>query len=501
MSDERTDAAGEPLDDPIASTRTGRVRGTWRGSRACAAFLGIPFAAPPVGERRFGAPARPEPWDGVRDARAYGPTPQRGDTGPTVIPEPSIPGDETLSLNVFTPAPGDREASLPVLVYIHGGGFTLGSPASPWYDGAAFARDGVVTVTVAYRLGFDGFGCIPGAPSNRAVRDWIAALEWVQENIRAFGGDPGRVTIAGQSAGGGAVLTLLSLPAAQHLFHAAWSLSGALGAVTGERARTIAAKIAASGGVPVSREGFASLSEKRIRQLQGRSTGTPATGLRARLAARIADGMPWGPVVDGDLVPHTALDGIRAGVGADKPLVLGATDDEFSMTLDRWRAPLRAIPPALALAQLPLTPDARHAWLAANRDRRPRGTAAILGHLVTDVVFRSAVPRYAAARAGAPTWTYRFAWRSPADGWSGHCYDVPFWFDALAAPGVTAVLGDDPPRSLTAAYHGAAAAFVRDHDAGWRPWSDAPGATRVFGGDPSRPDVEPNGYAEVHALV
>ena len=105
-----------------------------------------------------------------------------------------------------------------MLVYIHGGGYIAGSPASPWYDGAAFNRDGVVTVTVSYRLGFDGFGHIAGAPSNRGVRDWLAALEWVRDNIAAFGGDPARVTIAGQSAGGGAVLTLLGMPAAQGLF-------------------------------------------------------------------------------------------------------------------------------------------------------------------------------------------------------------------------------------------------------------------------------------------
>ena len=186
---------------------------------ASAAFLGIPFAQAPVGDLRFAAPVPPEPWEGIRDALEYGATAQRGDPGITLIPEPSVPGESTLNVNVFTPAPGETDAALPVLVYIHGGGYTAGSPASPWYDGRAFNRDGVVTVSVSYRLGFDGFGHIPGAPSNRGVRDWIAALEWVRDNIAAFGGDPSRVTIAGQSAGGGAVLTLLGMPAAQHLFH------------------------------------------------------------------------------------------------------------------------------------------------------------------------------------------------------------------------------------------------------------------------------------------
>jgi para-nitrobenzyl esterase len=143
-------------------------------------------------------------WSGVRDALRYGPTPQRKALAEvTTIPEPSIPGDDILNLNVFTPRPraaNGPEKLLPVLVYIHGGGYVAGSPASPWYNGVAFNRDGVVTVSVSYRLGFDGFGWLPDAPPNRGILDWILALEWVRDNIGQFGGDPARVTIAGQSA-------------------------------------------------------------------------------------------------------------------------------------------------------------------------------------------------------------------------------------------------------------------------------------------------------------
>src|SRR6478752_4372416 len=179
---------------PVVQISPGRVRGLWRGdpgtAGASAAFLGIPFAQAPIGDLRFAAPVPPEPWEGVRDALEHGATAQRGDKGITLIPEPSIPGESTLNVNVFTPAPGSTDASLPVLVYIHGGGYTAGSPASPWYDGRSFNRDGVVTVSVSYRLGFDGFGRIEGAPSNRGVRDWLLALDWVQRNVAAFGGDP-----------------------------------------------------------------------------------------------------------------------------------------------------------------------------------------------------------------------------------------------------------------------------------------------------------------------
>ena len=488
---------------PIIRIRPGRVRGFWRGdagnARASAAFLGIPFAQAPVGQLRFATPVAPEPWDGVRDALEYGATAQRGDMGPTLIPEPSIPGDATLNVNVFTPRPGDPEAKLPVLVYIHGGGYIAGSPASPWYDGRAFNRDGVVTVSVSYRLGFDGFGHIAGAPSNRGVRDWIAALEWVRDNIEAFGGDPARVTIAGQSAGGGAVLTLLGLPAAQHLFHAVWALSPAVVSVPGERARTLAAKVANLAGVSPTRDGFASVPEERLKELQAAATRPdpkkPLTGARAFLD----DGLAWGPTIDGDLIARSTLASIGAGVGADKPLVLGTTDDEFTMVTDRAKRTLRFVPAALAFGGTGLSRATRREYLAANRPQQRKGTAAMVGRFVSDHVFRADVVRVADARGDAATWAYRFSWPSPTRTWAIHCLDVPFWFDCLDAPGVTTIAGDDPPRRLAEAVHGAAAAFVRDGDPGWTPWDG--GATRVFGGDPSAPDMLPDGYASVRALV
>ena len=196
-------------DTPVVEGRQGAIRGFCRdtGSTAdagyprSAAFLGIPFAEAPVGERRFAAPVPAAGWDGVREATGFGPTAQRRPFAEvTAIPEPSFPGDSTLNVNVFTPAPGEQDARLPVLVWIHGGGFKAGSPSSPWYDGLAFNRDGVVTVSISYRLGFDGFGWIPDAPHNRGLLDQIEALRWIRDNIAAFGGDPDRLTIAGQSA-------------------------------------------------------------------------------------------------------------------------------------------------------------------------------------------------------------------------------------------------------------------------------------------------------------
>lgn len=485
---------------PIVTLAPGRVRGVWRDGSA--AFLGIPFAQAPVGDLRFAAPVPPEPWDGVRDAVEHGATAKREKPGEqTLIPEPAIAGDATLNVDVFTPAPGDPAAALPVLVYIHGGGYTEGSPASPWYDGRAFTRDGVVTVTISYRLGFDGFGHISGAPSNRGVRDWLAALEWVQANIAQFGGDPARVTIAGQSAGGGAVLILLGMPSAQHLFHSAWALSGAIANVSGERARTASARLARLAGVSPTRAGFASVPEATLFALQEKAASTDSAGPIATLIARLDEGLPWGPMIDGDLLARPTLDAIRAGVGADKPLVLGANDDEFTMLADGVKGRLRFIPASLALGRMVSDRGVRRRYLAANSAQRRKGTAAVLGRYATDRLFRAPLMRVAEARADAPTWVYRFSWVSPTRHWAVHCLDVPFWFDRLDADGVTAIAGENPPRALADAMHGAAVAFIREGEPGWPAWTPQSGATRVFGGEASLPDVSADGYASVLALV
>src|SRR5580704_13359613 len=186
--------------ESVAATRYGQVRGQVRDG--VASFLGIPYAASPTGELRFAAPEPPEPWAGVRDATAYGPTPPKpAYPAPfdAVLPEPDVPGDDWLNLNVW--APEDLAGDRPVIVWIHGGAFANGNCAIPMYDGHNFARDGVVFVALNYRLGVEGFALLPGAPPNRGLLDQIAALEWVRDNIAAFGGDPANVTIFGESAG------------------------------------------------------------------------------------------------------------------------------------------------------------------------------------------------------------------------------------------------------------------------------------------------------------
>ena len=489
----------QPSDAPVVPTSGGRVRGLVRpGSTA---FLGIPFAEPPVGDRRFAAPVRHAGWRGIRDASAYGATPQRTALSEvTLIPEPSIPGDSTLNVNVFTPAPGDEAAKLPVLVYIHGGGFLAGSPASPWYDGAAFNRDGVVTVSVSYRLGFDGFGWIEDAPNNRAILDWLLALEWVRDNIAHFGGDPERVTIAGQSAGGGAVLSLLAVPRAEGLFHAAISLSGVVVDTPLDEAEAMGRRLASLGGVAPTRAGFAGLDESTILDLQAK-VAEPAPEqdggedpLGPLVAFASGRALNWGPVVDGDVYPSPLEEAYRSGASAGIPLVLGATDQEFSMALADQHDALAAVPASAILARTGRSPETVAAYL----EGRQGDTADVIGQYITDMTFRTVALRLARARQAAPTWLYRFAWVSPSQGSACHCLDVPFFFDCLGSERVDHLAGENPPQSLADDVHGAAVRFIASGDPGWDRFEGEAAPAWVFD-TPSH--HETNAYADVDPLL
>lgn len=200
---------------------------------------------------------RPVPlWEGERDATAYGPTAPKGDYPPQfapLFPEVVIPGEDCLNLNVWTTDPGGK--GLPVLVWLHGGSFINGSSSVSEYDGSAFARDGVVCVTVNYRLGAEGFLFLGDGTANLGLLDQLAALRWVQDNIAALGGDPSRVTVAGESAGAMSVTTLLSMPSAEGLFAQAIAQSGAAAhTLTSQEARTVGGYLADVLGVAPHRE-------------------------------------------------------------------------------------------------------------------------------------------------------------------------------------------------------------------------------------------------------
>lgn len=464
---------GDDVEGPVAHTPSGRVLGVRQpagdGSEV-AVFRGIPYAEPPVGPLRFAAPRPRAPWAGTLDGTTFGPTPLRGDAGLTLIPEHTVPGGNTLSVNVWTPEP-DPAASMPVVVWIHGGGFISGSPASPWYDGRSFARDGVVLVTLSYRLGFTGFGWIDGASPNRGVLDWICALEWVQTHIAAFGGDPGRVTIAGQSAGGGAVLTLLGAPDATGLFHGGYAMSAAVADPSVEDARERSRRLAKLADVPADLHGFTRLSESRILELQPKITTPAAPHLLHELHGLLRDGLMLGPLADGEIVPHDALAAATTGVNAGVPLVMGTTAGEL-LGLFRPGTLFDRMPRRATLRALGASTEAADRWLADPTVQATGSTVVMLGHFATDSVFRSWVPRVAAGRGASgagPTWSYSFTWHADEPPQAGHCIDIPFVFDRLDARGVERVAGEDPPQELADAVHGALVRFAKSGEPGWSP--------------------------------
>src|SRR5689334_3792505 len=481
--------------DIVATTVQGRVRGARDGQAL--RFLGIPYAAPPATAGRFAAPVPHARWDGVKDALAYGATSPQPDRGITLIPEPVIAGDNELNMNVFTPDLG--AASLPVLVWIHGGGFTGGCNASPWYRGGPFARDGVVLVSINYRLGAEGFLEIPGAPANRAVRDWVRALEWVGENIAAFGGDPGRVTIGGQSAGGAACATLLGVPAARDLFRGAACMSGGQALLqTAEGVRAVAAKMAAQLGT-LDRAALEELPAAAILAAQEAVTAAggavggrqDAEAVTTLLAGGIA--LPWAPYADGEVVAEEPVPAVASVAASARrrevSLLAGATAHEFNaawMTADWITAAMVADGLAKAGVPAPLA--------AAYLDRAgPPGSA--VGQAVTDRVFRVPAQRLAQAKAaaGGAAFAYDFRWTAPAGPLAGlafHCLDVPFFFDALAEPGVTAAAGQAPPQELATRMHGALVRFVTEGDPGWECFGSDRSPVMIFG-EPSEVREDP----------
>ncbi|MGH3186600.1 MAG: carboxylesterase/lipase family protein [Streptosporangiaceae bacterium] len=477
-------------DHVIARTAEGSLRGARDGQAL--KFLGIPYAQPPAASGRFAAPVPHPRWDGTRDALRYGATSPQPDRGVTVIPEPIIAGDNELNLNVFTPELG--AAGLPVLVWIHGGGFFGGCNASPWYHGDAFARDGVVLVSINYRLGAQGFLEVPGAPANRAVRDWVRALEWVGDNIAAFGGDPGKVTIAGQSAGGGACVALLGVPSARGLFRGAVCMSG--GAAlrqTEEGVRAAAAQMARQLNVPeLSQPALEGLSAETILAAQqavmAANPGAPAgqrdaAGIKALLSGGLR--LPWAPWTDGAVVAEDPLRAAGSAHLSGVALLAGATAHEFNaawMTAG-WITPQMAAE-GLAQAGVP------EALAAAYIDRAGSQPGGVVGQAITDRTFRVPAQQLVAAKAAAGGQAYAYDFRhapseGPLRGLASHCLDIPFAFDTLGEPGVTEVAGSAPPVSLAADMHGGWVRFVTEGDPGWERYETGTRAVMVFTEQPA----------------
>ncbi|KAA2255471.1 carboxylesterase/lipase family protein [Solihabitans fulvus] len=472
-------------DTTVVRTSYGTVAGI--AENGVTRFLGIPYAAAPIGANRFGAPVAHPGWDGVRDAYEFGPTAPKpeikGELG-KLMPDPSIEGEEWLNLNVWTPdVKGER---LPVLVWIHGGAFVTGSSAVTAYDGATFARDGVVCVTINYRLGVEGFGYLPDAPvpANRGLRDQIFALEWVRDNIEEFGGNPGDVTLFGESAGGMSAMTLLSLDLGLFRRVIAQSATGHI-AQSADDAQLVTKAVAAELDVEPTAEAFAKLDPEEIIGAQAQISAAITTTADPKKygATTIAScGMSFMPVIDNDLLTKAPIDAIAGGKGHDVELLLGTNTEEFRLfvvptDLVYWSEEI--------LFRLRLgaygVPDGtynKYRYLLPNPSRPyPRPTPATIACAVlTDRMFRIPSYRVAEARANAQaaTHVYEFGWRSPvvpntvntALG-ACHALEIAFVWDTLSLEDSKAMTGPTPPQELADTMHRTWVEFAKTGTLGW----------------------------------
>jgi len=476
----------------IVETPSGRLAGT--EAEGVRRFLGIPFAKPPVGPRRFAAPEPADPWPGEREACAPGPSAPQ----PTmVLPLPGMDvgrtDEDCLYLNVFAPAGG--AARKPVLVWIHGGGFVIGSGSQVIYEGSRLARRGdVVVVTVNYRLGALGFLhlaelCpeLPGAVSNAGLRDQVAALAWVRRHVEAFGGDPENVTIFGESAGGMSVATLLAMPSARGLFQRAAPQSGACHHFHApEMATRVAEAFLASLGI--ERRDAA----RALRELPAQKLVEAQTQTTLKLGTTLGL-LPMQPVVDGDSLPQPALAAVRAGSAAGVPLLTGTTRDEWKLftLLD---PSLARLDPVSLLARLgrdvpEVDADRVYATYRDARARRGASTAPLDLYAAIHTARTFWVPALRLAEAQAAheprTFVYRVDHESPmANGALGACHgiEIGFVFGTYGVAGGEQFVGKGPEvEALAERMMDAWLAFARDGDPGWAPYAPPRRATMVFG--------------------
>ena len=471
---------------PVVRLKDGAVHG--KAESGVYAFLGIPYAAPPFGENRMRPPQPVRPWEGTRDATAFGPTVPKGDYPPqyrTLFPEVVISGDDCLNLNVWTPDPG--AAGLPVLVWVHGGSFMNGSGSVGAYDGAAFARDGVVFVSINYLLAAEGFLFLGDGTANLGLLDQLAALHWVQRNIAAFGGDPARVTVAGQSAGAMSVTTLLSMPLAEGLFTRAIAQSGA-GAHTlaSQDARRVGGYLADALGVPPDRESIKAVPlEKLVRAASDLVASVQTSPDPARWGKLTLSLLPFAPVIDGQVVPAPPVEAMAAGRGSGVPLLIGSTLDEARLFL--------VAPGIIDFVDEPGLAAAAGAYglagngLAVYRANRPGGSPGdILAAVITDWFFRVPAIRVAEARgasAAARTWMYRFDWPEPKTNHGlGACHaaEIPYVFGTSARADVRPLIGDSPSQAVADRAHRVWVDFITRGEPGWAPYGTASRTTGLL---------------------
>ena len=452
----------------IATTSKGDVEG--REKEGVVLFAGIPYVAPPVGEWRFKAPQPHDAWQGVRPAQRFGPAapqiPGEGLTG-------NVPvnwDEDCLTLNISTPAVDGN--GRPVFVWIHGGGYRTGQGGIPWYNGAHFCANGdIVVVSINYRLGALGFAHLARFGEEYATSgvngtlDQIAALEWVRDNIRAFGGNPDDVTIAGESAGAFSIGTLLGSPRAAGLFKKAIAQSGAGHHTLPVDAAEKVTDLFCDTLNVTSKDDLHKASVDDILDAQANVDAGLGRGaeLTSALGVPVA---PFYPVVEGSVLPMSPIEAIRQGASADVPVLIGTNRHETTL----WAGMFGEVDEE-QLRNIAGRFGGDDRMVRTYREGRPDGSAGdSLFAITTDHMFRIPAIRLAEARVAqeAKTWMYLFTWESRA--FEGrlkatHAIEIPFVFNNLDRPGVNMFLGEGPmPQHLADKMHAAWISFIRTGD-------------------------------------
>jgi len=469
-------------DPAFATTAAGRVRGSV--ANGIRTFLGIPYAAPPVGTNRFQPPRPVASWEGERDATTPGPcAPQRLkpfpglDIAPLIGSDPVV-GDDYLTCNIWAPV-GATDA--PVMVFIHGGGFVLGSKDVAVSDGTGFARSGVVCVAINYRLGVDGFLPIPGVPTNLGLRDMLAALAWVKANIAYFGGDPANVTVFGESAGAMAIADLVSSPLATGLFRRAIIESGH-GAMVRDIgvAQRLVKRLAKLLGIKPDAAGFATPSHEALADaVEKLSSPLARLDLRDDAGHEPVFGISrFIPVFGDDVLPEPPVAALGKGAGAAIDVLIGTNSEEMRLYFVPTGVKQKMFGWLARRFIGKSNPYARAALKAYGLGQKGVSAGDAFTAALTDLVFRWPSRVYAAAHQGR-TFMYEFDWRSPASGGElGACHgiELPFVFDTLATvTGPQGLAGEDPPQALAERVHRLWVRFATD---GSLPWDEFTTETR-----------------------
>ena len=446
-----------------------------------AVYLGLPYAAAPVGPRRLRAPEAAPSWSGVRDARRFGPAaPQSALVNGFLAPQDeTADGDSWLTANVWRPA--GPETGLPVIVFVYGGAYMSGGASNPTYDGTRLSREGgLVVVTFDYRVGPEGFAALDGFPLNRGLLDQVAALRWVRDNISAFGGDPARVTLIGQSAGAGSVACLLASPAIRGLISGAVLHSIPRTTVSPELAERVATDLLSRldrlhGEIP-DPSALAALGDRLVRSMATQD---------ARWGVLAATPSPWAPVVDGDLLPDNPWRAVAAGAVKDIPVIVGHTRDEFRL----FRALAgRLDNPGDAADEAALQTFAPPAGATAFRSAHPDLDLGDAAELVrSDYLFRMPSLAFARSQQAAGGRVFLFELTQPVTGTglgAPHSSDMPLLFGNFVGGSARFPYEDRPsPASVAAgqAMRAAWARFAHSGAPGWPEFETENGPTLVLG--------------------